>query len=59
MDKTKKVNSISIFKKFFGILLIILLVLNMLFVGMMYISYNFFWINIGVLGGISYLFYKN
>lgn len=59
MSKRNKTKPISIFKKSFAIILIIFLILNMLLFATNFFNQTLFWINLGMLASISYLFYKN
>ena len=47
------------FKQIFAIILIIGLILNLFFVATERLEMFMFWVNVGVLAGVSYLFYKN
>ncbi len=59
MNKTQKTQITDYIKRCIGILLIIFVLLNMLFVAMGKISLFDFWLGILFIGGASWIFYRD
>lgn len=59
MKKTHKTQITNYIKRCIGILLIIFVLLNLLFVAMGKISLSDFWLGILFIGGASWIFYRD